>query len=384
MKKLIYLDNAATSFPKVPGVREAVSDFMDNIGASAGRSAYSLSITSSRILYQSRKLLSNLIGLKDSKRVIFTLNATMAINTILQGFLKQNDVVVTTQMEHNAIKRPLNALKDKLNLEIREIPCSPLCEVDLNVAKDMLKGAKLLACVHINNVVGAITPLESLSQIARQNNVKILLDATQSMGCVDMSDVMSKVDFIAFSGHKGLLSPMGVGGFAMASNFDVESLNPLVFGGTGSRSEEEIHPEFLPDKFESGTMNLHGIVGLKASLEWISKKGINEIEKHKSNLRENLIYGISGENNIKIYQVRGKSRGALSFDIINQSLSNVAIRLERDFGICVRVGLHCSPATHKVIGSFAKGGSIRISSGVFNTKDEIEYTIYALKEIARK
>lgn len=306
LNNFIYLDNAATTFPKAPGVKEAVSGFLENIGASAGRSGHSLSIKSGRILYQTRKALASLIGLKDCKRILFTLNATMAINTLLQGFLKERDIVVVTQMEHNAIKRPLNALKERLNLEVREIPCSSMHAVDLKSAESMLKGAKLLACAHINNVSGAMIPLEYLSTLAKAHNVAFLLDGAQSVGCVEMNEVMSQVDFLALSAHKGLLSPMGVGALIVADNFAIERIEPLVFGGTGSLSEAEIQPEFLPDRFESGTPNMHGIAGLQAGLEWIKNKGVKNIHKHELLLREQLISGLSGIPNIKIYNTQGK------------------------------------------------------------------------------
>lgn len=384
LKNYIYLDNAATTFPKAPGVKEAVSEFLENIGASAGRSGHSLSIESGRILYQTRKSLADLIGLKDCKRVLFTLNATMAINTLLQGFLKEKDIVVVTQMEHNAIKRPLNALKERLGLEIREIPCSPTHTLDLAAAKEMLKGAKLLACAHINNVSGAMIPLEDLSTLARAHQVAFLLDGAQSVGCVEMDSVMQQVDFLALSAHKGLLSPMGVGALVVADYFDIQRISPLVFGGTGSLSEAEIQPTFLPDRFESGTPNMHGIAGLKAGLEWIKTQGIAKIHAHELSLREQLLEGLSGIPNLKIYHTQGCSGGTLSIDVCNQTLSSVGEILDREFGICVRVGLHCSPSSHKSLGSFERGGTIRLSPGVFNTNAEIEFVIKALHKIATR
>ncbi|WP_301006312.1 MULTISPECIES: aminotransferase class V-fold PLP-dependent enzyme [Helicobacter] len=384
LNNFIYLDNAATTFPKAPGVKEAVSGFLENIGASAGRSGHSLSIKSGRILYQTRKALASLIGLKDCKHILFTLNATMAINTLLQGFLKERDIVVVTQMEHNAIKRPLNALKERLNLEVREIPCSSMHAVDLKSAESMLKGAKLLACAHINNVSGAMIPLEYLSTLAKAHNVAFLLDGAQSVGCVEMNEVMSQVDFLALSAHKGLLSPMGVGALIVADNFAIERIEPLVFGGTGSLSEAEIQPEFLPDRFESGTPNMHGIAGLQAGLEWIKNKGVKNIHKHELLLREQLISGLSGIPNIKIYNTQGQSGGTLSLDVRNHTLSKVAEILDREFGVCVRVGLHCSPSSHKSLGSFERGGTIRLSPGIFNTSAEIESTMDALRNIATR
>ncbi len=384
LKKHIYLDNATTSFPKAPGVKESVVKFLENIGASAGRSGHSLSIESGRILYQTRKALAELIGLKDCKRVLFTLNATMAINTLLQGFLKKKDIVVVTQMEHNAIKRPLNALKERLGLEIREIPCSPTHTLDLVATKEMLKGAKLLACAHINNVSGAMIPLESLSTLARAHQVAFLLDGAQSVGCVEMDCVMQQVDFLALSAHKGLLSPMGVGALVIADSFDIQRIAPLVFGGTGSLSETEIQPSFLPDRFESGTPNMHGIAGLKAGLEWIKTQGIAKICAHELSLRQQLLEGLSGIPNLKVYHTQGRSGGTLSIDVLNQTLSSVGEILDREFGICVRVGLHCSPSSHKSLGSFGRGGTIRLSPGVFNTSAEIEFVIKALHKIATR
>ncbi|MBX7491371.1 aminotransferase class V-fold PLP-dependent enzyme [Helicobacter turcicus] len=382
-QKYIYLDNAATTFPKAPGVKEAVNVFLKNIGAIPGRSGHALSIQSGRILFQTRRLLADLLGLKDCKRVLFTLNATMAINTLLQGFLKPNDIVVTTQMEHNAIKRPLNALKETLNIEVREIPCNSEHVVDLKSAKELLKGAKLLACTHINNVSGAITPIEELAKIAHANGGKILLDGAQSVGCVPMQEIMQQVDFLALSAHKGLLSPMGVGALLMSDSFDFNTLSPLVFGGTGSASEEEIQPYFLPDKFEGGTPNMHGISGLKVGLEWIIQKGVENIHAYELHLRNMLIQGLNNAKNIKIYHTKGDSSGILSLTILNCALSEAGMRLSNEYGIYVRVGLHCSPSSHKTLGSFTSGGTIRLSPGIFNTESEIETTIWALRHIAK-
>lgn len=379
----IYLDNAATSFPKAPGVKEAVCAFMENIGASPGRSTHALSIKSGQILYQSRGLLADLLGLRDCKRVFFTYNATMAINTLLQGFLRPNDIVVTTQMEHNALMRPLHALQKRLNLTILQIPCTPLCELDLESARRLLKGARLLACAHINNVSGAVIPLKELSALARSEGVKFLLDGAQSVGCMEMYDVMQKVDFLALSAHKGLLSPMGVGALLIHDDFDVQTLEPLVFGGTGSASEEEIQPIFLPDKFESGTPNMHGIAGLCAGIQWLKQYGIAQIHTHELALRNALVDGLKSLKNVKLYEVANPANATLSIDIKHKSITEVGLRLDREFGIAVRVGLHCNPATHKILGSFAKGGSIRISAGAFTTHTDIESCIAAIHAIAQ-
>ncbi len=382
MQDKIYLDNAATTFPKAPGVKEAMCEFLENIGASAGRSGHSSSIQSGRILFESRLLLARLFGLKDSKRIFFTLNATMAINTLLFGFLKSGDVVVTSQLEHNAIKRPLNELKKRRKIIIKEIPCDEFHRLDLSVANELLKDAKLLAIAHSNNVSGAVIPLEALSGIAKKNGVKILLDAAQSAGCVDLSGILELVDFIALSAHKGLLAPMGVGALVVADSFEINQISPLVFGGTGSRSEEEIQPLFLPDKFESGTQNMHGIAGLKAALEWILQKGVLNIHKYELNLRQQLLEGLRSVRNLKVYETFGDSNANLSIDLLNYSLSNVA-RLLDGRGILVRVGLHCNPSSHRSLGSFMRGGTIRLSPGVFNTESQMEFVIKELRRLAK-
>ncbi len=381
--KILYLDNAATSFPKAPGVKEAVCAFMKNVGANPGCSAHTLSIESGRVLYQTRRGLADFLGLEDCKKVLFTHNATMAINMLLQGFLHENDIVVITQMEHNAIMRPLNALKERLNLEIRQIPCKEDCELDLNSARELLKSAKLLACAHINNVSGAMIPLQELSALAKQQGVAILLDGAQSVGCVEMNTVMEQVDFLALSAHKGLLSPMGVGALVLSDRFCIESLSPLVYGGTGSLSEEEIQPLFLPDRFESGTPNMHGIAGLHAGLEWIESKGVSEIHTHELDLRAHLTEGLRGVRGVRFYEVANPANATLSLNFEGKSISEVGLRLDREFGICVRVGLHCNPATHRILGSFTHGGSVRISAGVFNTHKEVGFCLEALRVIAK-
>ena len=378
---MIYLDNAATSFPKAPNVKAAMCDFLDNIGASAGRSAYASSIQSARILFETRKLLASMVGLKDCKRVFFTLNATMAINTALQGFLKPKDKVLITQMEHNAIKRPLNFLKEKIGIEIVELPCNEFCELDLKEAQKHFKGAKLLACMHANNVSGAIIPLDELSILCKKNGVKFLLDAAQSLGCVPLFDVMKKVDFLCFSAHKGLLAPMGVGGLIVSDDFDTNSLTPLVFGGTGSASELEFQPSFLPDKFESGTPNMHAIAGLKAALEWIETYGVDKIHQHECEIRNYFLENLSKQENIKLYPTFGESVGILSFDIPRLNLSHISELLGEN-GICVRVGLHCSPSSHKTIKSFKRKGTIRLSAGVFTTHSEANEALEVILRIA--
>ncbi|WP_258864875.1 aminotransferase class V-fold PLP-dependent enzyme [Helicobacter sp. MIT 14-3879] len=285
---MIYLDNASTTFPKPQIVSKAIFDFIQNVGANPTRGSYESSLQSDRILYLARKSLANMIGLKDFKRVLFTLNATMAINMVLNGILEQNDIVVTTQMEHNSVKRPLNYLKEKLNLTI-EIPCNKFGEIDLKTAKEMMKHSKLLVCMHTNNVIGKIIDIDILSEIAKSSNTLFLLDVAQSIGIIPLEDIMQR-NFLAISAHKALYAPMGIVALAISDSFDFSKLNSLILGGSGSVSESEFQPLFLPDKFESGTPNMLGIVCLKASLEWLKEVNIQNIYKHEQELKSILIY----------------------------------------------------------------------------------------------
>ena len=375
----IYLDNAATSFPKAPGVKEAVCAFMESVGASPGRSAHALSIESGRILYQARRGLADLLGLEDCKRVFFTHNATMAINTLLQGFLRANDVVVTTQMEHNALMRPLNALKTRLNLEIRQIPCAQDGTLDLESARELLKGAKLLACAHINNVSGAMIPLEELSALARNEGVAFLLDGAQSVGCVDMRNVMEQVDFLALSAHKGLLSPMGVGALLVGDSVAFKELEPLIYGGTGSASYSLDMPAFYPDMLEAGTLNYPAIVALGEGVLYLKPRLYEHID-YMVYLTEMVINGLAENANVRVYS-RANPFGIVAFDVEGLPSEEVAARLSSEYSVCVRAGLHCAPLMHGALGS---SGLVRASLSPFNTKGEALYFLKAVAEVASR
>lgn len=378
---MIYLDNAATSFPKPPCVTESIINFTNNIGASAGRAAYKSSILSSEILYTTRTMLADFINLPNASRIFFTYNATYAINFALSGILKENDKVLITQMEHNAIMRPLKHLELTRNIEIREIPTDSFCKIDLKEAQNLAKGVKLIACVGGNNVTGAILPLDSLKEIAKKENAILLIDATQLLGIYPFSS--EGIDIVCGNAHKGLLAPMGVGFCAINEN--IELFESLVFGGTGSRSEEIIQPNILPDKYESGTHNMHGIVGLNASLRWIKDFGVDRIFDEENKMREKFKVGLSGIDGIKICEVEKsyKTTGIISFTCRN--LSKMAYLLDEKFDICVRPGLHCSISTHKTIGTSSdkNSGTIRLSPSIWTSKDEIESTIDAIKSIIK-
>ena len=381
---MIYLDNAATSFPKPKCVIQAVTHFLTNTGSNPGRSANINSIEAGRILYNARKNLSELVGQKDIFRTIFTLNATMAINSCLHGILKENDNVLVTSLEHNSLIRPLKELEKTRNINIKITPSSNICKLDYEKAKELAKGCKLIAFVHANNVTGAILPIEFFKNLAKENGSYLLVDASQSLGFENIDITKNEIDFLCASTHKGLYAPMGLGFFSFSKKIKIDEFKSFYQGGTGSRSEEIIQPEFLPDKYESGTLNMPSIAGLEKSLEWIKDIGIHNIKNHEQNMRKILLDELKNIVNIKICEVDESldTTGVLSFYFENINISNAATMLNEKYKIQTRFGLHCSPLTHESIGTLNNGGTIRLSSSYFTTENEIEKSINAIKEIA--
>ncbi|MCX2716763.1 aminotransferase class V-fold PLP-dependent enzyme [Helicobacter sp. MIT 21-1697] len=379
---MIYLDNAATSFPKPSSVVEAVNAYLTHIGGSPARSAHSLSIESGRILYEARVGLAELLEQKSEERIIFGANATFMLNSALYGLLKKGDRVLTTTLEHNSVLRPLENLRQKYGITLEFIQCSQTCELDLHDIESKLKGARAFICVYANNVSGAVLPIEEIYKLCMKHKVIFILDASQAVGSLPLK--ATNADIICASCHKGLYAPSALGFMSLNPHFDEELLESFIQGGSGSLSEEIVQPCMLPDKYESGTPNMCAIAGLRAGLEWIKEQGMEQIYAHKMKLRQYLYEGLKSIEGIKVYEIESKQCvGNLAFNIEGMYPSEVGLRLDREFGILTRVGLHCSPLTHKSIGSFACGGSIRLSVGAFNTTQEIERTLEAIKNIAK-
>jgi len=382
MNTLIYLDNAATSFPKPLCVIEAVKDYLCNVGASPARSAHSLSIESGRILYEARVGLAELLHQPNEERIIFGANATTMLNSALYGLLKKGDKVLTTTLEHNSVLRPLENLRLKYGITLEFIQSSQTCKLDLCDIESKLKGAKAFVCVYANNITGAVLPIEEIYKLCIKHKVIFILDASQAVGYLPLK--ATSADIICASCHKGLYAPSALGFMSLNPHFNEELLESFMQGGSGSLSEEITQPCILPDKYESGTPNMCAIAGLRAGLEWIKEQDIEQIHTHKMKLRQYLYDGLKSIQRAKIYEIESKwCVGNLAFNIEGMYPSKVGLRLDREFGILTRVGLHCSPLTHKSIGSFSCGGSIRLSAGVFNTTEEIEHTLEAIKIIAR-
>lgn len=377
----IYLDNAATSYPKPECVFEAMRNYLENIGANAGRSAHKRAQETSRMVFEARELIANLIGARDSSRVIFTINATESLNLAILGLhLNKGDRIITSSIEHNSVMRPLRYLENEKGIKIEIINCDSNGQLDPNALESKItKKTKLIVLTHASNVIGTILPIREIGKIARRYNIPFLVDGAQTVGCLPIDVNKDKIDLLAFSGHKGLLGPQGVGCLYIRKGSE---LKPLKFGGTGSNSESQLQPEFLPDKYESGTLNLPGIAGLKASIEFILNKGIENIQTQVQNLTGLLIEKLSTITGTIIYGTKDKSlqTGVVSINIKGRDPAEIGNLLDKKFDIAVRVGLHCSPQTHKTIGTFPKG-TVRISLGIFNTASDIDKISEALCQI---
>jgi cysteine desulfurase / selenocysteine lyase len=381
---MIYLDNAATSWPKPPEVIKAISDVMERAGGNPGRSGHSLSIAAARVIYDCRERVAEFFNVPDPLRVIFTANATQAVNLALRGIVKPGDNVVTTSMEHNAVMRPLRFL-EKRGVVLRIAPCALDGTLDLNEICALINlQTRLVVINQASNVSGTILPVAEVTARAHEWGVPVLVDASQSAGVIPIDIMSHGIDLLAFTGHKELLGPTGTGGLVINPDFDISTIEPLILGGTGSRSESEEQPEDLPDIFESGTANLMGIAGLNASLIWINNRGLDSIREHNRSLTKALIEGLSVIPGVHIYGTRKaeSSVAIVSFTISGKRVSDIGYRLDEDYGILCRVGLHCAPAAHKTLGSFPEG-TVRLSPGIFTTKDDIDKTLIAIQEVAR-
>ena len=382
---MIYLDNPATSWPKPPQVKEAMNRFMEEVGANPGRSGHSLSIEAARIIYDAREALSVLFHVKDSSRIVFTLNATESINLALKGLMKYKDHVITSSMEHNSVMRPLRDLEKK-GISLTVVPCFEDGTLDpREVEKKIQSTTRMITLNHASNVTGTLLPIREVGKIARKYNLLFLVDAAQTAGAYPIDVEKDGIDLLAFTGHKSLYGPQGTGGLVIGERINEKEMIPLKQGGTGSRSEFEEQPDFLPDRFESGTPNSVGIAGLLPGVQFVLKKGVELIRQHEMTLTQKLIEGLKEIPQVKLYGPGShKNRIAtLSFNFSRLSPSNGALRLEKEFGILCRPGIHCAPAAHHTIGTFPEG-TIRFGLGAFNTEREIEIAIQAVSLIAQE
>ncbi len=379
---MIYFDNAATSFPKPECVYRAVDKCMREYCANPGRSGHRLSLESGRILLEARELFSELVNSKKSDSVIFSLNATDAINVALKGLLKSGDHVITTSMEHNSVLRPLKTL-EKQGVETTIIQCNKKGELSLEkISKAIKPSTKVIISTHASNVIGTKMPIKEMGLLAHNEKLIFIVDSAQTAGTYNIDVEDMNIDILTFTGHKGLMGPQGVGGFYIREGIPLKQMRE---GGTGSMSEYLEQPEILPDKFESGTPNMPGIAGLASGLSFIKEKGIENIRKHEETITKYFIQQASEIKDIILYGLLDVDNHApvVSLNIKGKTSSEVSFALDRNYDIATRPGLHCAPMAHKTIGTFDQG-TVRFSFGYFNTKNEVDIAIEALKSISKE
>ena len=376
----VYLDNGATSYPKAPGVAESMAEYILNVGTNVNRGAYSSSFKAENTVYETRELLCELFRFNKPENVIFTKNITESMNVLLKGLLKENDHAVVSSMEHNAVMRPLNKLN---KVEYTKVICNEKGELNIEDVKKTIKdNTKAIIMTHASNVCGTVLDLEKVGQVCKKHNLFFIIDSAQTAGFQDIDFQKFNADAIGFTGHKGLLGPQGIGGFIVNDRINNE-MTTFIEGGTGSLSDTEIQPDYMPDKFEAGTLNIPGIYGLNASLKYLLKNGVKNIREKEIYLLSRFIDGILNIENIKLI---GKTAtldrtGILSINFINNDNGIVSHELGKEYGIMTRSGMHCAPSAHKTLGTFPKG-TVRFSVSHFTTMEEVDYAIDCINKIA--
>jgi cysteine desulfurase family protein len=394
--RMIYFDNAATSWPKPPGVAEAMVHFVDAVGANPGRAAHRLAVESGRIVYDAREAVCELFNGPDPLRVVFGKNITEALNLVLRGLLRPGDHVITSSMEHNSMMRPLRAL-ERSGVEVTVVRCSRQGMLDpADVEAAIQADTKLVALNHASNVVGTLLPVAEVGGICRRHDLLLLVDGAQTAGAYPIDMQADQIDLLGFTGHKSMGGPTGTGGLIVGERVDETEMEPLIRGGTGSRSEHEMQPDFLPDMYESGTPNVAGLAGLGAGVRWVLERGVQAIRAHEVGLTHTLIEGLRGipslgpggsaqRPGVIVYGALDAElqTATVSFNVAGMAPSEVGLRLDDEYGIMCRVGLHCAPAAHKTIGTFPDG-AVRFSLSGFSTLQEVETALNAVEMLVRE
>jgi cysteine desulfurase / selenocysteine lyase len=405
MKRLIYLDNAATSFPKPPEVIEAMNHFMIEVGANPGRAGHERALEADRIVKNTRKSLARLFNIDEPDRIVFSMNVTEALNIVINGFLKEGDHVITTSMEHNSVLRPLRYLEEQDFITLSIAPCDGRGFLDVdNLPSFIRKNTALMVLNHASNVCGTIQDVRAVKKAI--GDIPLLLDAAQTAGCFPIDVKADNIDFLAFTGHKALLGPQGTGGLYIREGLDV---NPLIRGGTGSISEKEVQPDFLPDGLESGTRNNVGIAGLGAGVDFILNEGVQRIRDHEKDLTAALLSSLYDVAGLTIYgPLKAEEQaptisitfdsllppgakydyggcGAVNLELMEEDIypAEAGKILNSEYDILVRTGLHCAPIAHRTLKTFPEG-TVRISMGCFNTFEDMEITAKAIRRIAKR
>lgn len=378
---MVYLDNAATSYPKAPGVASAMADYVEKVGATINRSSYASAQEAGLVTLSLRERLCRLFNHPDPTHAVLTPGATAGLNMVIKGLLRPGDHCLVSSMEHNAVMRPLVQL-EREGVVFERIPCDAQGRLRLEALPGMIKlNTRLVVMAHGSNVCGTVQDAGAVGKICRERGVPFALDAAQTAGHIEVDFERFGLSALVVPGHKGLLGPQGIGALLLDADF-ARRLTPLVAGGTGSASDSEELPGWMPDRFESGTPNMPGVYGWEAALGWLENTGIETLENHEKTLSKRFLEGIYGLKNVKLYgaTVPEGRTGVFSVGFLNCDNAEAAWRLEREFGILTRCGLHCAPSAHKTLGSFPEG-SVRFSTGWANTEADIDAALSAIAAI---
>jgi cysteine desulfurase family protein len=380
----IYLDNAATSWPKPEPVYEAVDWYQREIGGPNGRSGYREALEANCVVERARRGVADLIGAADPRQVIFGCSGTDVLNLAIRGVVRPGDHVITTVCDHNSVLRPLRALREQNDVTVTYVPCDGhgfVSPDDIRAA--MRPNTRLVAVIHASNVTGAIQPIAEIGTVVRESDAHFLVDAAQSLGHVPIDVRRFDVDLLAAPGHKGLLGPLGTGVLYIRPGVERE-LQPLRFGGTGTQSDEDRQPDVLPDKYEPGNHNMLGLAGLVAATEFLKQHSIIAIEQHHTKLVGHLLDRLRGIDGLTIHGPHSAAdrTSVVSITVDGYDPQELAAMLEASHRIQCRAGLHCAPRMHESLGTSAGGGTVRLSPGFTTSLDEIEKVAAALEEIA--
>ncbi|MBT3401321.1 MAG: aminotransferase class V-fold PLP-dependent enzyme [Rhodospirillaceae bacterium] len=386
MTQRIYMDNSATSFPKPSAVTDAMVRFAEECGASAGRGAYDEARECGVMLQTARERIAELINAESPERIVFTMNCSEALNTAIRGVLNTSETpahAIAIAMEHNSVLRPLNALAEQHGIEAEFVPCDPQTGL---VDPDAIRAAirpttKLISCIHVSNVTGTAQPIQAVADIAAAAGIPCVIDVAQSIGHMEIDVQQLGADFVAFPGHKGLLGPLGTGVLYVKPGAE-ERCHTMKEGGTGTISELATHPLTMPDKYEIGSHNAIGIAGLLAGVEWILERGVDNLRRHDAELCELFLSATADIDGLTVYGPRDVAdrTGVFSVTIAGLTCHQLADKLEADFGILTRPGIHCAPFAHQTIGTHPTG-TCRLSFGAFTTHDHVQSAANALRQI---
>ena len=378
---MIYLDNAATTYPKPNEVYDAILDCMKNYGANPGRAGHKLAMRAGREIYDTRENIAKLFNIENPMNIIFTSNATDSLNLAIKGVVKEGDHIITTSMEHNSVIRPIKALEEN-GVENTIVECNKEGFLNCEDIEEAIKpNTKLIVTTHASNVCGTLIDIKKVGEIAHKHNIIYLVDASQTAGVYDIDVKDMHIDMLAAPGHKCLLGPQGTGLLYVKDSLTLKILKE---GGTGSQSEDLFQPNLVPDRYESGTHNTPGIAGLNAGIKFILQEGIDKIREHEEKLCQYMLDRLNEIPNIQIYGSKSaKDRAAvISINIGNMDSGEITFLLDSEYDIATRSGIHCSPLAHKTLGTLEKG-AVRFSLGYFNTEEDVDKAIEALKLISQ-